>query len=254
MVGMWTMDELVERVRLALADAYPGAPNGRVRDVPDRRAIRWYATTGLVDRPAAMRGRVALYSSRHLLQVVAVKRRQAEGRSLAEIQGELAGASDETLAAAARVPAALLTDAAPAAVADPVADPDQVPARDAIRPRFWATPSAPAPPTAAPMGPTATPGRAADYTRRAEDAPDAAPVAPASATTMSEAGGGGAALAVPVAGVGLRGGVVLLLPAAPGPADYDDIAAAAQPLLDLLAARGLLMPDPDTHADKGSPS
>jgi len=336
MVGMWTMDELVERVRLALADAYPGAPNGRVRDVPDRRAIRWYATTGLVDRPAAMRGRVALYSGRHLLQVVAVKRRQADGHSLAEIQGELAGASDETLSAIARVPGPLLADAAPVAAADPVPDPDQVPAREAIRPRFWATPSPPAtapweptattapptaaptgptattpPPTAAPTGPTATTapptavadgpaatpassaspaasapaaapgpsaasarsgaaraarpaaapavpfGRAAGHTRLAEDAPDAVTVARAGARTRSEAGGGGEALAVPVAGVGLRGGVVLLLPATPGPleaADYDDIAAAAEPLLDLLAARGLLTPDPDTHADKGSPS
>src|SRR6516164_4303384 len=102
---MWTLDELVDRVRAALAEVeYPGAPNGRVRDVPDRRAVRWYATTGLVDRPTAMRGRVALYGPRHLLQLVAVKRRQAEGRSLAEIQAELAGATDEALAAVARVP------------------------------------------------------------------------------------------------------------------------------------------------------
>src|ERR687898_1831536 len=92
MLGMWTMDELVERVRVALSAEYAGAPNGRVRDLPDRRAIRWYATIGLVDRPAATRGRVALYSPRHLMQVVALKRLQAEGQSLAEIQAELAGA------------------------------------------------------------------------------------------------------------------------------------------------------------------
>jgi len=67
-----------------------------VRDLPDRRAVRWYTTTGLVDRPA-MQGRTALYSPRHLLQVVAVKRRQAEGRSLAEVQSELTGATDDTL-------------------------------------------------------------------------------------------------------------------------------------------------------------
>src|SRR5688572_5686661 len=113
MVGMWTMDELVERVRVALSAEYAGAPNGRVRELPDRRAIRWYATIGLVDRPAAMRGRVALYSPRHLMQVVALKRRQAEGRSRAEIQAELAGAGDGTLAAVARTPADLL-DAPPA--------------------------------------------------------------------------------------------------------------------------------------------
>ena len=40
--AVWTLDELASRVAAALASAadagdYPGAPNGRVRDVPDRR-------------------------------------------------------------------------------------------------------------------------------------------------------------------------------------------------------------------------
>jgi DNA-binding transcriptional MerR regulator len=100
----WTIDELATRVAAALGDGYPGAPNGRVRDVPDARAIRWYATIGLVDKPAAMRGRTALYGERHLLQLVAVKRRQAHGRSIAEIQAELAGASEATLREIAAVP------------------------------------------------------------------------------------------------------------------------------------------------------
>src|SRR5215208_7415345 len=100
---MWTLDELVERVGDALAAEYPGAPNGRVRDLPDRRAIRWYTTRGLVDRPAGMRGRVALYGPRHLLQLVALKRRQAEGRTLAEIQAELTGATERTLLDIARI-------------------------------------------------------------------------------------------------------------------------------------------------------
>jgi DNA-binding transcriptional MerR regulator len=103
---VWTLDELVDRVRAALATEYPGAPNGRVRDLPDRRAIRWYATRGLVDRPAAMRGRVALYGPRHLLQLVALKRLQAAGHTLAEIQAALTGAADETLAEIALLPAA----------------------------------------------------------------------------------------------------------------------------------------------------
>src|SRR5256885_4440272 len=105
----WTLDELVERVAAALAGAaYPGAPNGRVREVPDRRAIRWYTTIGLVDRPAGHRGRTALYGPRHLLQLVAVKHLQASGRSLTEIQVELTGASDTTLRRIATVPTELL--------------------------------------------------------------------------------------------------------------------------------------------------
>src|ERR671928_1747267 len=99
------MDELVERVREALAEEYPGAPNGRVRDLPDRRAIRWYTTTGLVDRPLGMRGRTALYGRRHLLQLVAIKRRQAAGRSLSQIQQELLGLSNSALGQLAQLPA-----------------------------------------------------------------------------------------------------------------------------------------------------
>src|SRR5215217_18624 len=101
---MWTLDELVERVRRALAAEYPGAPNARVRDVPDRRAIRWYTTIGLVDKPLGMRGRTALYGPRHLQQLVAIKRRQADGQSLAQIQTEFTWISPDSLRAIARVP------------------------------------------------------------------------------------------------------------------------------------------------------
>jgi DNA-binding transcriptional MerR regulator len=100
----WTLDELAERVDTALAVDYPGQPSGRVRPVPDRRAIRWYTTIGLVDRPVAHRGRTALYGPRHLLQLVAVKRLQARGLPLVAIQQELAGATDSQLARVARLP------------------------------------------------------------------------------------------------------------------------------------------------------
>ena len=124
---MWTMDELVERVREALEAEYPGAPNGRVRDVPDRRAIRWYTTIGLVDRPLGMRGRTALYGPRHLQQLVAIKRWQAEGRSLAQIQADFVFLSPRDLTEASRVPEHLLADDRPENVPDVV-----------HRPRFWA--------------------------------------------------------------------------------------------------------------------
>ena len=49
---LWTLDELCAQVALALAVDYAGAGSGRVRDVPDRRTIRYYTTLGLIDRPA----------------------------------------------------------------------------------------------------------------------------------------------------------------------------------------------------------
>ena len=69
--SFWTIEELGERIAEALGgQGYDGVPSGRVRDVPDLRTIRYYTTLGLLDRPAAMRGRTALYGSRHLLQLV----------------------------------------------------------------------------------------------------------------------------------------------------------------------------------------
>jgi DNA-binding transcriptional MerR regulator len=197
----WTLDELVRRVAVGLADpAYPGAPNGRVRELPDRRAVRWYTTTGLVDRPV-MRGRTALYNTRHLLQLIAVKRRQAEGRSLADIQGELAGATDQTLR---RV----------AAVADDVLagepHPEAPAARPSRRTRFWAD----------------------------------QPAALETSETLGSGADGAADTVTTLAGVSLPGGALLLLPADHGGRpDEDDIHAihaAARPLLELLAERGLL--------------
>ncbi len=95
---LWTIDELTAAVETALAEGYQGATSGRVRDVPDRRTIRYYTTLGLIDRPAEMRGRTAYYGRRHLLQVVAIKKLQALGRSLAEIQQALTGQPDRELA------------------------------------------------------------------------------------------------------------------------------------------------------------
>jgi len=98
----WTIKELVRRAEAALSNQAM-QPSARVRDVPDERLIRWYATIGLLD-PPRREGRAARYGPRHLLQLVAIKRMQAAGRSLAEVQAELLGATDETLQSIAQIP------------------------------------------------------------------------------------------------------------------------------------------------------
>lgn len=124
MDGNWTITELAAAATAAL-DGEPAQVNGRVRDMPNERLIRWYTTIGLVDPPAGRRGRTALYGPRHLLQLVAIKRRQAAGRTIADIQTELAGATDAMLREIGRLPAV----AAPA--------PAQQSATEAST-RFWA--------------------------------------------------------------------------------------------------------------------
>ncbi len=96
---LWTIDELGQEVQRALSEGYNEPANRQIRAIPDRRTIRYYTTLGLLDGPARMRGRTALYSRRHLLQVVAIKRLQARGLALATIQEELAGLPDSELAA-----------------------------------------------------------------------------------------------------------------------------------------------------------
>lgn len=97
--SLWTIDDLGAKVADALAAAgYSGVANGRVRDVPDQRTIRYYSTLGLIDRPSGARGRVALYGPRHLRQLVAIKSLQSRGKTLAEVQQDVAGASDSMLA------------------------------------------------------------------------------------------------------------------------------------------------------------
>ncbi|WBQ04776.1 MerR family transcriptional regulator [Kribbella sp. CA-293567] len=232
---LWTLGELAERVESALAD-YPGQANGRVRAVPDQRAIRWYTTTGLIDRPTEMRGRTALYSHRHLLQLVAIKRRQSQGRTLAEIQSELTGATNETLHPIAGLPATpsapvngsadaagtasadaagtASADAAAAGIAsgagdgssgDP-ADSHFAGSRQSARSRFWA-----------------------DHQHQ-----------PSAAASPREAAPATDASAALVAAIRLTTGVTVVLDH-PGPvADPARLAAAAAPLLAELTRQGLV--------------
>ncbi len=99
----WTLPELVAQSAERLA-ALPPPKNGQVRAVPDERTVRYYGTIGLLDRPAAMRGRTALYGARHLAQVVAIKRLQSTGKSLAEIQELWPSLDEPTLARMSGVP------------------------------------------------------------------------------------------------------------------------------------------------------
>jgi DNA-binding transcriptional MerR regulator len=213
----------------------PVRANGRVRDVPNERLVRWYVTVGLVDPPLSRRGRVARYGRRHLLQLVAVKRRQAEGRSLAEIQAELAGATDEALAAVARVP-----DLPPARGVFPAA-----PAR------FWTRSAGQRDPA-----PAEEPG-GRDLAGEEAGGRDLADGAGAGgAWTAGDGDLGGRGRGRLVHGVRLAPGVTLLLEGAarePGPDDVTAILNAARALLAELASRRLRESGPEHPADVPGP-
>jgi hypothetical protein len=214
----WTIAELAERAADTLTAVPPTVRSRRIREAPNERLIRWYATVGLVDPPLSRRGRIALYGRRHLLQLVAIKRRQAEGRSLAEIQAELAGAADKQLEAIAQV--AARPSGEEQADSDP-SGPDHAgvtgPGPMDVTPpvRFWARSAA------EPSGGIGPP-------------PD-------------PAGWPGGHLADQPLGVRVAPGVILLIEDAARSLGPDDLAAvrqAARPLLSTLARLGLTGPAP----------
>jgi DNA-binding transcriptional MerR regulator len=211
--SLWTLDELSARVALALAEGYAGQANGQVRDVPDRRTIRYYTTLGLVDRPALLRGRTALYGRRHLLQIVAVKRLQARGHSLAEVQQKLLGQTNSVLQRWAQLPAG-----------GDAAEPPPAPAGEpSERGSFWTEPPAP---VVGETDPEEGPGPAP--AGRNPEEPQA-PAPPA---------------ALPLQGVPLAEGATLLVAAARSldELDIEAIRTVAAPLLTLLHKRRLLRP------------
>jgi MerR HTH family regulatory protein len=208
----WTIDQLSELVADALSDGSAGQSNGRVREVPDIRTIRWYTSIGLLDRPAAMRGRTALYGRRHLVQIVAVKRLQADGHTLARVQEQLIGVDDLMLERIARVSDSVAGTRSVTVTSEPAVV-------GAERGRFWSAPpvaSVSAPPAPIPPVALTAPAPAA--------APSATPPTPL------------------VQGIRLTEDVTLLLGAldhAPDEAALAAVHDAARPLLELLRQLGL---------------
>jgi hypothetical protein len=167
--------------------------------------------------------------------LVAVKRRQAEGRSLAEIQAELAGATDEALATVARVPAARPIPKSAAPEAPALAAPT----------RFWARASTQ---ERDPGGAERAGGREpTDMEGAGQTEGTGQEVADDALGGLRDGGRGGI-----LHGVRLAPGVTLLLEGAdrePGPQDVTKIVNAARPLLEELASRRLCAFDPGHRAD-----
>ena len=208
--SLWTINELGAQVALALSVDYAGPPNGRVRDIPDQRTIRYYTTLGLMDRPAEIRGRTALYGRRHLLQLVAIKRLQARGLPLSAVQQQLLGLGDAALRRLARLPEGIEIPGA--------SGPASPPPTAALREPFWA----------------ATPALPSDGALAEEEA---------DSDWQAAQRTGGPAPAI-LQSIRLDDEVMLLLASA-RPVDDDDLQAirtVAAPLVKLLKTRRLLGP------------
>jgi hypothetical protein len=70
--------------------------NAAARARPTERTIRFYVARGLVSPPDG-RGTAAVYSYRHLLQILAIKLRQMEGATLESMVKEFAGLTGDLI-------------------------------------------------------------------------------------------------------------------------------------------------------------
>lgn len=70
---------------------------GTVTDVPDERTIRYYLSEGLIQSPEEKQGTASVFGHLHLLQLLAVKKLQAEHLPIRKIRELVAGRSEREL-------------------------------------------------------------------------------------------------------------------------------------------------------------
>ena len=233
----WTIAELTDEVGAALAND-PAPSNRQVSPIPNLRTIRYYTTLGLLSAPHQMRGRTALYGVSHLHQLVAIKRLQVEGLTLAAVQARLAGASPLEIATIAKLPM-------DSNVHDEQGD---------QRVEFWmrtpspSSPPSPSPPSSDPSAPSAdlssplSSAQAADRSVAAAAPPAAEAPAAAFASKPNRQ-----AIEAPISadhvGLDLAPGVTLLIATSQNVSTQLDAAALRRAAEPLLVALGLRKPN-----------
>lgn len=70
---------------------------GTVTDVPDERTVRYYLSEGLIQAPEEKQGTASVFNYLHLLQLLAVKRLQADHLPIRKIRELVAGRSEREL-------------------------------------------------------------------------------------------------------------------------------------------------------------
>lgn len=89
--------ELAEHVGRILAESGPTQERGTVSEVPDERTIRYYLSEGLISPAEEKQGTASVYGYLHLLQLLAVKKLQAEHLPIRKIRELVGGRSEREL-------------------------------------------------------------------------------------------------------------------------------------------------------------
>ncbi len=95
----FSLEELLDLAARLVPRVATGQARYKVTEVPSERTVRYYTTSGLIDRPLGLSGTRAVYGYRHLLQILVVKSLQARYLPLRKIRGMMAGRPDDYLEA-----------------------------------------------------------------------------------------------------------------------------------------------------------
>lgn len=93
-VGLLEFARVGEQV---LAEMGLEQARGTVTSVPDERTIRYYMTEGLIQTPGEKQGTASLFGYLNLLQLLTVKKLQAEHLPIRKIRELVAGKSEQEL-------------------------------------------------------------------------------------------------------------------------------------------------------------
>jgi DNA-binding transcriptional MerR regulator len=89
--------QLSDEAARLLAHFVPKQERGSVTEVPDERMVRYYSSGGLISPPESRQGVSAVYGYLHLLQLLVIKRLQAEHLSIRKIRELVEGRTERGL-------------------------------------------------------------------------------------------------------------------------------------------------------------
>lgn len=89
--------ELADEAARLVGRFVPRQERGSVSELPDERMVRYYSSGGLISPPEGRQGTAAVYGYLHLLQLLAIKRLQAEHLPIKKIKELVEGKTETDL-------------------------------------------------------------------------------------------------------------------------------------------------------------
>jgi DNA-binding transcriptional MerR regulator len=89
--------QLADEAARVIDQYVPRQERASVTEVPDERMVRYYSTEGLISPPEARQGPSAVYGYNHLLQLLVIKRLQADHLPIRKIKEFVEGKTEREL-------------------------------------------------------------------------------------------------------------------------------------------------------------